>query len=439
MVMAAPAAETYDLEAPAPARFGFLVVVIALVGLAGRILYVTWMRDNPIGPDALTYHDRALALADGLGYVDVRLQRLYLLPEAPRTASQPPGWSGLLAAPSLVGLRSILSHQLVACVIGSATIVTTGLAGRAAFGRRAGLIAAGVVVVYPNVWLYERELMSEPLALLLVSVCVWLSYRFRTSPSSVLALALGIAIGALAMTRAEAILLLLVLALPLIATAPGITWRRRVGLLVLSGVGCALPVAPWVAYNATTFEHPVLLSTGLGTTMMQGNCDPSYSGEFLGYYYQRGMFTTCKLEGTVSGDPTVADGQLRRAAIEYMDEHRKRVPLVAAARIGRTFNVFRPFQQVHLEAERGTSTWVLRAALFAYWGLVPIAVLGGVAARRRQIPIQPLLAFPLVVLLSVALTIGAVRYRAPAEIPLVLLAAFAIDLVTRRAPRAGEL
>ncbi|MGH9249137.1 MAG: glycosyl transferase, partial [Acidimicrobiales bacterium] len=82
---------------------------------------------------------------------------------------------------------------------------------------------------------------------------------------------------------------------------------------------------------------------------------------------------------------------------------------------------------------------VLRAALFAYWGLVPIAVLGGVAARRRQIPIQPLLAFPLMVLLSVALTIGAVRYRAPAEIPLVLLAAFAIDLVTRCAPRAGEL
>lgn len=149
-----------------------------------------------------------------------------------------------------------------------------------------------------------------------------------------------------------------------------------------------------------------------------------------------GFFSPCWIEGTVSDDPTVADGQLRRAAIEYMSEHRARVPLVAAARIGRTFNVFRPFQQVHLESERGTSTWVLRAALFAYWALVPIAVIGAVAARRRQIPIWPLLAFPVAVLVSVAFTIGAVRYRALAEIPLVLLAAFAIAVVTKRAAAA---
>jgi hypothetical protein len=88
-------------------RFELALVVIALAGLAGRIVYVIWMRDNPIGPDAMTYHGRALALADGRGYVNVQLQLLFGLPEAPRTASQPPGWSGLLAVPSLVGLRSI--------------------------------------------------------------------------------------------------------------------------------------------------------------------------------------------------------------------------------------------------------------------------------------------------------------------------------------------
>ena len=51
-------------------------------------------------------------------------------------------------------------------------------------------------------------------------------------------------------------------------------------------------------------------------------------------------------------------------------------------------------------------------------------------ARRRRIPIYPMLV-PSRVIVSVAITIGAVRYRAPAEILLALLAAFAIDILTR--------
>jgi hypothetical protein len=180
--------------------------------------------------------------------------------------------------------------------------------------------------------------------------------------------------------------------------------------------------------------RPAILGNGLSQRVEPGNCDPTYSGELLGYYQGR-LLGACGIEGTRSDDPTIADGQKRMGAIEYMSEHRARVPLVAAARLGRTFNVFRPFQQVHLESERGTSTWVLRAALFAYWALVSLAVLGAIAARRRRIPIYPLLALPLQVLVSVAFTIGAVRYRAPAEMPLALLSAFAIAVVAKRAQR----
>jgi hypothetical protein len=44
-----------------------------------------------------------------------------------------------------------------------------------------------------------------------------------------------------------------------------------------------------------------------------------------------------------------------------------------------------------------------------------------------MIPIYPLLAFVAAVLVSVLLTIGQTRYRAPAEVSLVLLAALALD------------
>jgi hypothetical protein len=162
--------------------------------------------------------------------------------------------------------------------------------------------------------------------------------------------------------------------------------------------------------------------------MLTGNCSPTYEGARLGYY----EFGCLVFVPGVSDDPSVADGQYRRAALEFMGEHASRAPIVMAARVGRTFGVFRPFQQMHLEAERGTQVWVHRLAFAWYWLLLPFAVAGVVIARRRGVPVYPLLAFVVVALASVVVTIGAVRYRAPAEIPFVLLAAVALDATISR-------
>ena len=106
------------------------------------------------------------------------------------------------------------------------------------------------------------------------------------------------------------------------------------------------------------------------------------------------------------------------------------------ARVGRTFSVFRPLQQLRLEFGSGTR-WVARWGLFMYWGLLPLAAAGAVIARRRKIPIYPLLVFPAVVVLSVLLTIGSIRYRAPAEVPLVILSAVTLDAAVASWRRRG--
>lgn len=74
-----------------------------------------------------------------------------------------------------------------------------GLAARAAIGRRAGLMAAALAAFYPFVWLYERELLSEPLAMLGTATTIWLAYRFRSTPGFWLAVALGAVVGLMAM------------------------------------------------------------------------------------------------------------------------------------------------------------------------------------------------------------------------------------------------
>ena len=140
-------------------RFVVALALITAVGLAWRIAYVLWIRDVQVLSDGIHYHLGANYLADGRGWVNP-LSLAFSGQEVP-DAVHPPGWESVLAVASFLGVRTYLGHQLVACLV-AGTIVMTGLAGREAFGRRVGLIAAAVAAVYANLWLYERELLSEP-------------------------------------------------------------------------------------------------------------------------------------------------------------------------------------------------------------------------------------------------------------------------------------
>ncbi len=433
-----------DDPKPRPISFGVALGVIVLVGLAWRIAYVVWTRDHPIFEDSLGYHFRALELADGNGFVLPIRQILGadLAAQNPPDAFVPPLWTTVLSLPTMLGLRSILSQQLAVCAIGASTIAMAGLAARQAFGRRPGLIAAALVAVYPNIWLYERELLSEPLTMLLISTLLWLVYRFFANPTTHLVVALGAIVGALILTRAEQVLLVPLLLPPVVLTARSVPFGRRAAWLTVAGVVCLLMLVPWTAYNWNRFEKPVLLSTGAGLALRSGNCERVYSGDLLGYsdpsFFDSGRIDGCDVtDPERETDPTLLNEQLQRAALDFMRANSGRVPVVAAARIGRTFNFYRPFQQVYLEAGRETPIPVLRAGLFSYWLLVPFAVLGAIAARRRRIPIYPLLVPFAIVVLSVAMTIGAVRYRASAEIPFLILVSIGIDRALSRLRRGA--
>ena len=117
--------------------------------------------------------------------------------------------------------------------------------------------------------------------------------------------------GLLALTRSEQIALMLFLVLPVILSARGIAWRKRWAWLAFACLGGLLLIAPWTAYNSTRFDRVVFLSTGLGSTLRAGNCEPAYGDELLGYY-QDTMGNPCRARApNLSTDPSVADGAAR--------------------------------------------------------------------------------------------------------------------------------
>ena len=82
-----------------------------------------------------------------------------------------------------------------------------------------------------------------------------------------------------------------------------------------------------------------------------------------------------------------------------------------------------------VEGRGRTPSWI---GLFAFYALIPFSIYGFVRLVRRRITILPLLASPIILTLATALTFGVTRYRAPAEVSIVVTAAIGVVALVHR-------
>ena len=406
---------------PATRRFAWRLTFIAAVGLALRVAYILLVRrDATVQGDGLYYHFGANLLADGHGFI-VPLQ--YVKGITLQAADHPPLYLLWLALPSWLGLDTPVWHMLWSCALGTATIVVTGFVGREVVGPRVGLVAAGLVAVYPNIWSHDGILQSETLAILLVAIALLLAYRYWHAPSFATIVWLGVVCGLAALTRSELILLVPFVVVPLVWITRSIDVRQKVKWLAVVGTATVVVLAPWVGYNLTRFEHPVFLSTGYEVTLLTASCDKTWYGQYTGYWSFE-----CGVRTRVRDDQSQKAIVYRRAALDYIGDNKARIPVVVAARWGRITGVFRPAQQVRLDHDaEGRETWVAWWSLLMFYPIAALAIVGAIVLRRRRTLVFPLVALPAIVLISVTLTFATNRYRAIAEGALVVLAAVAID------------
>jgi 4-amino-4-deoxy-L-arabinose transferase-like glycosyltransferase len=416
-------------------RFAIWLAVVAALGLALRLIYLEAAPMTLISGDGSYFHVGANLLAEGKGYIQPYAYAYSYGAVRIPGAEHPPGWTTVLAIPSFLGFKSRYEHELFATFLGTTTIVVMGLAGRRLAGARVGLIAAGITACYPGFWLYERQLLSETLALLEVALAILLALRFQAGPSWPRALLLGVVLGALALTRSEMLLFVAVLLVPLVVLTRG-SWRQRVAWLAIAGAAAAAVVAPWVGYNLERFDQRVLISTQGGRTLAASNCDRTYYGPLLGYKDLLNPGCTRKNEITPVKNPLVTDtvvndSELRHLATKYIRAHLDRLPVVLAAREGRTWGLFRPFQQFRLDLIRGNIAFFWLQYFF-YLAMVPFAI-GGVVVlwRGRRASLWPMIALIGMVAFTVASTFGSTRYRAPADVAIALLAAVGVDAALR--------
>lgn len=421
-------------------RWRVMLAVIVTVGLGIRLAAVLARPHLKASGDALFYSQEANYLVAGKGWVNP-LQVLAGHRGQP-TAAFPPLFTLVLAAASLVGLKSFLAHRIWCAVIGAAAIVLAGGTGRAIAGRRVGLLAAAVIAVYPNLWMSDDLAMSETLSPLLVLAVLWAAYSLWKSPSVGRAVLLGFLLGLATLGRDEMAVLAPLLVVPL-AVGSRRSWRRRAALLGAAAAAALVVLAPWVGYNLTRFDTPVFVSDGLGVTLASANCDTTWYGPNAGYW---SLPCSAAVPYNPAADEAVQGAEAQHFALRYIRSHLGGLPRVEVIRLGRAFGVYHPLQQINYDSfiEGRPHAWAL-AGLGMYYALVPLALIGGVVLRRRRVPIFPLLAVVADVAISVLLTFGQTRYRSIAEPVLALLAAVAIDEVVmrrgarRRPPSAIDL
>ncbi|MGZ6975020.1 MAG: ArnT family glycosyltransferase [Acidimicrobiia bacterium] len=429
---------------PAPvaeegAAFWRWALVLGSAAFLVRVLVILYVNPRvPAVGDASAYHLLANNLADGRGYI--RPFDLQKFGRVVPTAEYPPLFPFVLSLFARLGARSVQAQRLGMALIGSGTVVLIAYLGRRVAGAGVGVMAAGLGVIYPMLFLADATLMSESLFAFFVAAALVLAYAVTDRPTVPRFVALGVVLGLATLTRAEAIVLAGLLVIPVAWRLRNATVWRRVALAALTFAVATVIVVPWSVRNATTFHDFVPVSNSLVQIVDGANCRLTYSGPYLGSW--RSTFGNADANGTecfegFNGskpgfDEAKAADISKRDGLHYIRTHASELPKVAVARFLRTFGLFRPAQQTQLEALEGRPLSWERAGTAMYWVLAPLAIAGLVLLIRRRASVWPLAAALLTVAVSTILTYGTQRFRITAEPAILVLAATTIVAVGRR-------
>jgi 4-amino-4-deoxy-L-arabinose transferase-like glycosyltransferase len=411
-------------------RFRITLAGLTLAGFALRVVYAL-VADVPHGfGDDIWFHGVANGLADGRGFSDPLHSidpsgaiTFGLYGKSIATAFHPPLFPALLAIASAVGLDTYTAHQIVGCALGAAGLPVMALVGRRIAGERAGLAAAAIGAVFIPFMAREALLLSEAVYTPLIALALLAVLRLRERPDARRALELGAVIGLAALTRGEALFLVVLLAVPAAWTAIG-QRGRRLRLAALACLATVVVCLPWCVRNTLEFDRATLITTGDGATVAGANLPSTFHGPLLGSWDFTGMARSPA--GRIS-DPNEAiqSERLRDQGVDYAFDHASRLPAVVAARIGRTWELY-PFDPrtrfglAHDQFQHiRTLEYPAQVELIAVWIL---AVLGGLALRRRGEPVWPFLAPVALVTLVSVLGHGDPRYRHAADVAIVILA-----------------
>lgn len=399
---------------------GALVIVSALVVLTRTATTLNLVNSRRDGGDQFFYHVTANLLAHGRGFINpvAWAQDGVEIP----SALHGPAFPIVLSVWSRLGGTTYFDHQLVSVLLGIPQVVFGVLLAHIVAGRRAAIVAAVLLLAYPNIWVTDGSMWVEGMMAGLTTAATWLMYRWRRTPRLSTVAGAGALIAVAALTRGEAVLMTVLLVLPMVATSE-LSRKVQFRHLAVCAATFIAVIAPWMIYNATRFDVFVPLSTNSNEVIYYANCSDSYYGSKIGFWSFACQERHRVEFGDPPGDESERNQEYRNIGLDYARDNASQVPKVIVARVGRQWELFRPLQNADFGFVEGRPRNILRGGLGMYYIMMTLAVVGTVRLRRRGIPAWPLWSHAVMVTFTAVYAYGNLRFRAPFEPILCVMAA----------------
>ncbi len=394
-------------------RAGAVAGAVGAAVLVAGLLYAALLGPGLRFPDEGEYLRLAGNLAAGAGYS---------LDGVHPTAFRPPGYPALLAPVVALGGGAVaaraLNYVLLAGALGIVFLVL-----RRAGHRLAAALAPALVAAYPVIFYTAGTLYPQTLALFGVALLVLLLAPPRRSIGA--GAGAGLLAGGLALSVPTLVFLIPVAVGWLALRAE--RGRRLVIAAACLAAGLA-PIGAWAARNEAALGAPVPLSTNSGYNLLLGNADRTTPNAGVNADVRREIAPAAPL------DEVARDDYLRGRAVAWVTEHPGRAARLYALKVLNHFN----YRNDLRTGARASALADLVVGLT--YGLLLAVVLVRLAFVRRR-PLSSLegllLASYLLAALATAVAFTRIRFRAPFDPLLAMLAALAVEAALEARIRGG--
>jgi 4-amino-4-deoxy-L-arabinose transferase-like glycosyltransferase len=396
-----------------------LAIALLTLALAIRLAVVLADADYAPATDPADYDRHARSIAAGNGYPDTSVAA----PSGP-TAGRQPAYPYLLGTVYAVWPGDdVQAARVVQALLGTVTVALIGLIALQLWGRAVALTALGIAAVFPPLIVVGAALLSEALFVPLALAAIAAALASRDSPGLRWPLAAGLLLGAAVMTRSAGLVLAPLLAVACVAPERGArrTLVRPAVLLAVAALCCA----PWIVRNAAAFDGPPLLTTQTGyvaggTYNDDSKADPVYPAAWRPPLGDADYAKALR-------DPRADEAGIDRA---WRAEARREIasdPLYVAEVVfwnsARWLHLVQ-HEYAHTE-DNGLDRGLERAGVIGSLALLPFALAGALTRRARRAPLWFWLC-PAAMWIATAALAGFIRYRAPIDPFIVMLAALAL-------------
>lgn len=397
-------------------------------------------RDFLIAGDANGYWELGQKIANG---------EAYSAHDPPRRIMRMPGYPAFLAVSIKLFGERLIGVRLLQAVAGTIACWFVFLLGRELIDERTGLVAAALTAVMPTFVGFGALALTETLfAATLLGSLLPLAVLSRSWPDSrtlkvqqarwALANLAGISLAVAVYVRPSWLLVApgfcLLHCLAAIRPKAGTTGasdkvstaqvptpdstqtlpgrRGRLQIAVLESVaifaGLAIALLPWTLRNRAITGHPIVTTLWVGPSLYDG-LNPDATGDSDMQFFERDNLLRSMSEYEM-------DREYRRRAWAFAGENPGRTVSLGFAKLLR---YWKPWPN----AEQFRSWWMCFGMADLYLGVFGCSLIG-LWQRRRDCRCLLLTAVPIFYFAAIhSIFVGSLRYRLPAEYPLMVLAA----------------